>query len=432
MEEALKRRRFVLNGLAASILPRLSLAEHPDTLTTLTQWISANERERELGIQACLDRIRDMDSSIQAWVQVSPEKATGKGKLSGIPFGVKDIIETKGLATEYGSPIYKGRIGTADAVVVQEFRNRGAVVLGKTQCAAFAYKTPPPTRNPRNLEHTPGGSSSGSAAAVAASMVPFALGTQTRGSVLRPASFCGVTGFKPTFGWMSVEGVLPCAKTQDTLGLFTHSAADMILLWEALGHDIGTGEELTFGVPGPLQEVEPEMSKIFENTLSIFRKAGLSIQQIKMGNMLEKLSSTNEMITLFEGARFHRQRYEEYGDRLDDVSQLVRDGLKISDETYNEGMQYVSRCKQSVSELMKTTPVILTPAAPGPAPLGLSSTGNARMNAPWTALGTPSISIPMPVGNDLPLGLQLATEHGQESRLLKIATRLEKILAGAR
>src|SRR5207248_4206762 len=134
------------------------------------------------------------------------------------PFGAKDIIETKGLATEYGSPIYKGRIGTEDAAIVRELRNRGAVLMGKTQSTAFAYRTPAPTRNPRNLEHTPGGSSSGSAAAVAAGMVPFALGTQTLGSVLRPASYCGITGFKPSFGFFPTDGVMPFAKSLDTIG----------------------------------------------------------------------------------------------------------------------------------------------------------------------------------------------------------------------
>src|SRR5439155_3604433 len=172
-------------------------------------------------------------------VQVAPQRPTGNGKLLEIPFGAKDIIETKGMATEYGSPIYKGRIGTEDAAIVRELRNRGAVLMGKTQSTAFAYRTPAPTRNPRNLEHTPGGSSSGSAAAVAAGMVPFAIGTQTGGSVLRPASFCGVTGFKATYGLLPMEGVLPFAKSLDTLGFFTHTAADMLALWDAAGHAIG-------------------------------------------------------------------------------------------------------------------------------------------------------------------------------------------------
>jgi len=187
----------------------MSVISQKTRLETLTQWLDASRKTRELALQPCLDRIRDIDSSIHAWVQVLPQRPTGNGKLSEIPFGVKDIIETRGLATEYGSPIYKGRIGTADAAIVRDLRQHGGILLGKTQCTAFAYFTPPPTRNPRDLEHTPGGSSSGSAAAVAAGMVPVALGTQTKGSVLRPASYCGVTGFKASYGLLPMEGVLP-------------------------------------------------------------------------------------------------------------------------------------------------------------------------------------------------------------------------------
>ena len=160
---------------------------------TFTQWLRASRPERDAAVKACLQRIAELDPKVQAWVQVAPQPALGAGPL-GIPFGAKDIMETRGLATEYRSPIYKGRLGSSDAAIVTSLRRRGAVLLGKTHTTAFAYRTPAPTRNPRNLEHTPGGSSSGSAAAVAAGMVPFALGTQTRGSVLRPASFCGVTG----------------------------------------------------------------------------------------------------------------------------------------------------------------------------------------------------------------------------------------------
>ena len=407
---------------------RASQLKTPDQLLTLTEWMNAAPTERQHGVQACLDRIKTMDSSIQAWVQVSPQKATGSGSLSGIPFGVKDIIETKGLATEFGSPIYKGRIGTADAAIVQEMRNRGGIMLGKTQCTSLAYKTPPPTRNPRDLAHTPGGSSSGSAAAVAAGMVPMAIGTQTRGSVLRPASFCGVTGFKPTYGWFSMDGVLPVAKTQDTLGFFTHSPSDMLLLWEALGHNTGKEERFALGVPDPLQEVEPEMATGFAMTLSVLRKKGVTVQPVKMGDMLDKLANQNELIMLYEGAQFHKQRYEHYGSRLEDMAKLVEDGLKISPERYQEEMRYVAGCKLQVSEMMKATPVILTPAAPGPAPLGLSSTGNAKMNAPWTALGTPAISIPMPMPSGLPLGLQITADRGQEARVLRTAVRLQSIL----
>ena len=149
-------------------------------------------------MQSCLERIRALDPSIHAWVQVAPQEPVGDGPLAGIPFGAKDIIETRGLVTQYGSPIYEGRIGVSDAAIIGELRTRGAILMGKTHTTAFAYRTPAPTRNPHNLQHTPGGSSSGSAAAVAAGMVPIALGTQTQGSVLRPASFCGIAGFKPT------------------------------------------------------------------------------------------------------------------------------------------------------------------------------------------------------------------------------------------
>src|SRR5262245_55070860 len=175
----------------------------------LSEWIAASREVRGRAFAGCMEAA-SRDREIHAWVQCQAVPGKETGSLFAIPFGAKDIIETRGLATEYGSPIYHGRIGVEDADIITELKSRGALLLGKTQTTAFAYITPAPTRNPRNLNHTPGGSSSGSAAAVAAGMVPLALGTQTKGSVLRPASYCGVTGFKPTFGWMSMTGVLPC------------------------------------------------------------------------------------------------------------------------------------------------------------------------------------------------------------------------------
>src|SRR5271163_726312 len=227
---ALNRRTLLLGGLASSLRAIAS----PSHLETLSDWLRADPKTRESGLQSCLERIKTQDTSVHAWVQVLPQEPTGQGKLSGIPFGVKDIIETRGLLTEYGSPIYKGRIGTEDAAIIREMRQRGGILLGKTETTAFAYRTPAPTRNPRDLERTPGGSSSGSAAAVAAGMVPIAIGTQTMGSVLRPASYCGVTGFKPSFGLLPLEGVLPLSHSLDTLGFFTNTPAGMLLLWDAL------------------------------------------------------------------------------------------------------------------------------------------------------------------------------------------------------
>src|SRR5437016_4389626 len=232
------RRRDMLLLIGAGIpVSRMSAANgDPESLE---EWVRADRKTRKKAVELLLERIRRVDPSIRAWVQVLPQKPTGKGTLTGIPFGAKDIIETRDLATEYGSPIYKGRIGTTDAAIIREMRQRGAILVGKTETTAFAYRTPGPTRNPRDLEHTPGGSSSGSAAAVAAGMVPVTIGEQTQGSILRPASYCGVTGFKPTYGLLSMDGVLPLAKSLDTLGFFTHTPADMLLLWESMGNPIG-------------------------------------------------------------------------------------------------------------------------------------------------------------------------------------------------
>jgi Asp-tRNA(Asn)/Glu-tRNA(Gln) amidotransferase A subunit family amidase len=402
----------------------------PPHLETLSDWLRADRKARESGLQSCLERIGAQDGSIHAWVQVLPQKPTGNGKLSGIPFGVKDIIETRGLVTEYGSPIYKGRIGKEDAAIIREMRRRGGILLGKTETTAFAYRTPAPTRNPRDLGHTPGGSSSGSAAAVAAGMVPITIGEQTQGSVLRPASYCGVTGFKPSYGLLSMDGVLPLAKSLDTLGFFTHTPADMLLLWESIGFPIGRAEKFVLGAPNPVPEVEPAMETAFRNALSAMRNAGVSIQSVDVAGMLAKLAVESRTVMFYEGARFHEQRFKEYGTRLADLADLVRDGLQIPEGRYDEARRYIAECRDRMAEMYKTTPVILVPAATGPAPLGLSSTGDARMNSPWTALGTPAISIPLPVGGGLPLGLQLTADHGQDARLLRTAALLHRIVNG--
>jgi Asp-tRNA(Asn)/Glu-tRNA(Gln) amidotransferase A subunit family amidase len=425
-------RRSLLFGSFAAVMSTKAGTTETLQLETLTQWLGASRQKRALALKPCLDRIREMDPSIHAWVQVLPERPTGNGRLAEIPFGAKDIIETRGLVTEYGSPIYKGRIGTEDAAIIREMRQRGAILVGKTETTAFAYRTPCPTRNPRDLEHTPGGSSSGSAAAVAAGMVPLTIGEQTQGSVLRPASYCGVTGFKPSYGLLSMDGVLPLAKSLDTLGFFTHTPADMLLLWESMGHPIGRAENFVLGAPEPVPEVEPAMQTAFRIALSALRNAGVSIQSVDIAGMLAKLADESKTVMFYEGARFHQQRFKEYGSRLADLADLVRDGLQISAGRYDEARRYIAECRDRVAEMYKATPVILVPAATGPAPLGLSSTDDSRMNSPWTALGTPAISIPLPVPSGLPLGLQLTADHGQDDRVLQTAVRLHKILASRR
>jgi len=421
------RRAFLVALSAAVAASRRTAAAQGSRLETFSQWLNASPPERAVGITACLERITALDPKIQAWVQVAPQPPLGDGPLAGIPFGAKDIMETRGLSTEYGSPIYKGRLGSTDAAIVTSLRRRGAILLGKTHTTAFAYRTPAPTRNPRNLEHTPGGSSSGSAAAVAAGMVPFALGTQTRGSILRPASFCGVTGFKPTYGLVSLDGVLPYAKSLDTVGFFTHTPADMVALWEAMGHPSGRDETLTVGVPDPMPEVDTEMAAAVQRAVDTFRKAGVATRSVDIAGVLKAVDAATNDVAFYEGARFHEQRWKEYGARLQDMADLVEKGLKMPVEQYERALRQIRDGRARLSDLYRTTPVILVPAAVGAALRGLSTTGDPRMNAPWTGFGTPAISIPMPV-TGLPLGLQLTADRGQDARVLRAAVRVHRLL----
>jgi len=403
------RRDFIKSSAALAV--GFSAAAQTSSLETFSDWIKADRTARKRGLAQCLQRIRDLEPSIHAWVVVQPGQAAGEGPLAEIPFGVKDIVETKGMATEYGSPLYKGRVGNEDAAIIRELRSRGAVLLGKTVTTAFAYRTPGPTRNPRNPEHTPGGSSSGSAAAVAAGMVPFTIGEQTRGSILRPASFCGVTGFKPTHDLLPMEGVLPLAKSLDTLGFYTHTPADMLELWKATGKPIGREEQFSFGAPEPIPECDPEMLNAFRQSIALLRRSGITIKSINIADELKKLVEASDLIEAYEGARFHESRLKEFGDKLDQpIANLVVNGLKISTGRYDQTRRFLAESRMRFAEIFKSTPVILTPAAVGPAPLGLSTTGDPRMDAPWTALGTPAISIPMPMASGLPLGLQLTAD----------------------
>lgn len=243
--------------------------------------------------------------------------------------------------------------------------------------------------------------------------------------MIRPASYCGVTGFKPTHDLLPMEGVLLLSKSLDTLGLFTHTPADMLALWKALGHPEGREEQFAFGAPDPIPECEPEMASAFRRGLSLLRQAGVNIKPIDISAMLKKLDEANDVEMFYEGARFNEARWKEFGDRLDQpLANLVRDGLKIPTDRYDEAKRYLAESRARLAEIFKSTPVILTPAATGPAPLGLSTTGDPRMNAPWTALGTPAVSIPMPMASGLPLGLQLTADLGEDSRLLQAAILL--------
>ena len=419
----LLRRRDVLRFLAAGFTAK-ELHARANDLTTLEEWLRADVESRKRARESLVRKVRDLDRSIHAWVQIDPQPQTGDGPLSGIPFGVKDVIETQNLVTEFGSPIYKGRRSTGDAAIVRQIRSLGAIVFGKTQTAQFAHTTPGPTRNPRNLAHTPGGSSSGSAAAVAANMVPFAIGTQTGGSVLRPASFCGITGFKPTYGLLPTDGVMEYSRSVDTLGFFTHTPQDMLQLWKALGRLQGTDEKVVMGVVEPLPDgVEPPMVTVVEKAVSRLRSRGFEIRPVAVAPMVDKLIAESRVVSVYEGARVHEQRYRQYGSQLRDVAKMVEEGLQIPAGRYEAARAFIAESKQRFDEIYSATPVLLVPAATGPAPRGLASTGDSRMNRAWTALGTPAIAVPMPV-DGMPMGLQLTAAPGHDSRVLHTAVRV--------
>jgi Asp-tRNA(Asn)/Glu-tRNA(Gln) amidotransferase A subunit family amidase len=340
-------------------------------------------------VDDCLRRIQEREAEVRAWVEINPQPPTADGPLRAIAFGAKDIFETAGLATEYGSPLFAGRKGSVDAVLVALLRSRGAILLGKTQTTAFASFDPAPTRNPRAPVHTPGGSSAGSAAAVAAGMVPFAIGTQTLGSVIRPASYCGVCGFKPTFGRIPFDGALPFAPSLDTVGFFARSAREMQWLWEQLG--CGDGRQFETPRVGTWDRPPAEVVK-----------AAYTINR-------------------YEGARTHRELYLEHGDRIGvRLAALLREGLATRESDYRGALALVASVREEVFDAYD---VVLSPAATGPAPEGFAGTGDPAMNAPWTAFGAPVVTIPRPVFP--PVGLQIAAAPGADSALLAYAAALE-------
>jgi Asp-tRNA(Asn)/Glu-tRNA(Gln) amidotransferase A subunit family amidase len=353
-------------------------------------------------VDDCLRRIAACDGEIRAWVEVNPQPPTGNGPLRGIPFGAKDIFETRGLATEYGSPLYAGRKGTEDAALVALLRARGAVLLGKTHTTAFASFDPAPTRNPRAPGCTPGGSSAGSAAAVAAGMAAFAIGTQTLGSILRPAAYCGVCGFKPTFGLLPVRGALPFAPSLDTAGFFTATAAEMHELWDKVGQAVAPAD------PSP------------------------TAAEFSPPHGWPELVEAAYTINRVEGARSHGERYREFGDRLGvRLAALVRQGMATPESEYRAALAHVEHMRQVMRGVFARHRFLLSPAAAGPAPFGYGSTGDPAPNAPWTALGGPAINGPVP-GSDPPLGTQITAAWGDDDALVAFAAKWETMASAPR
>jgi Asp-tRNA(Asn)/Glu-tRNA(Gln) amidotransferase A subunit family amidase len=443
---------------------------------TNLNWLPATEAARlirqgvissEQLVEACLARFREVDGQIQAWAFLDPHHALAQaraadewrlqgkptGPLHGVPVGVKDIFDTADMPTENGSVLYAGRTPSRDAAVIAMLRAAGAVIMGKTVTTEFAYFSPGKTRNPHNPEHTPGGSSSGSAAAVAAGMVPLALGSQTNGSTIRPAAFCGVVGFKPTHGLISRHGILPLSQTLDHVGLFARSIDDIALLAAQL---VGYDERDPDTRPRariPIVEVaaeEPPLPPMFAFVKTPYWQRVDEDTKEGFAELIEQLGEQVEEIELLPSAidawELHRtimeaemaanleREWNKGRDRLSEQlrAQLER-GRNVRAIDYQRALSRIAPIHESFVELFEQRyDAILTPAATGAAPKGLSSTGDPVFCTLWTLCGMPAISLPLlQSANGLPLGVQLVGPRDGDARLLRIARWLAARVAAS-
>lgn len=421
--------------------------------------LSANEaaariREGKLTsealVRSCLERIDARESEVHAWVHLDRDlalaqarerdRSPSRGPIHGIPFAAKDIMDTADLPTEYGSPIYKGNRPKADAACVALSRTAGGVLLGKTVTTEFASRIPlGETTNPHNPRHTPGGSSSGSAAAVADFMVPLAFGTQTVGSVIRPAAFCGCIGYKPSFGEVSTQGVKQNTASFDTVGLFARAVEDLALFRAAV-----TGFETKPLAAIPVNELkigfcrtmfwdraEAYTKKFVEDAATALAKAGAKVSDFDLGEPFEHFEATGRRINDYE---FSRGLTWERTHHWNLLSEFQRDKfakfLDISYEQYREAEAALAECRGHLIDAMKDVDVLLTPSAPGEAPEGLTSTGDTSFNILPTWTRTPCITLPVFTGpKGLPVGIQLIGQPNRDHRLLEGAQAVHRLFS---
>jgi Asp-tRNA(Asn)/Glu-tRNA(Gln) amidotransferase A subunit family amidase len=412
-------------------------------------------------VRDCCQRIDQVDGKIQAWAFWDPEHALRQamaadeqrrhgrelGPLHGVPIGVKDIFDTSDMPTEFGSVLWAGRTPRQDAAAVARLRAAGAVIMGKTVTTEYAYYTPGKTRNPHDGERTPGGSSSGSAAAVAALMVPGAIGSQTNGSVIRPAAYCGVVGFKPSHGLIPRSGALMLSGVLDHVGVFARSVADAALLAEVLvGHDAEDPDtrpiarpplaQLAVGPP-PLPprfafvrtaawpEAEPVTAPAFAELLDVL---GERASEVELGAPFAEAIAMHGIIMAVDMAHNLRRDYERGADQLSpQLRQLIERGRSYPATDYLRAIAARASLNAGIDAIFDEYDAILTPAAPGPAPRDLATTGNPVFCTTWTYLGTPAVTLPLLETEDgVPLGVQLIARRGNDARLLRTAHWLVK------
>lgn len=383
------------------------------------------------------DRRKRLLANAKALQQRFPDPAH-RPPLYGIPLGVKDMFNVDGFPTRAGSQLPPELFVGPEAECVTTLREAGALILGKTVSAEFASFEPGPTRNPHNLAHTPGGSSSGSAAAVAAGFCPLALGTQTIGSVIRPAAFCGIVGFKPTYGRISKGGLIACAPSLDTVGFFTQDVAGVALVAPLLCKDWQAVEPTTLpvlGVPdGPyLTQTSPEALVALETQLTHLEQSGYTVRHVSVLNDIEAVNQRHFLIVFAEMAHVHADWFEQYESLYRPRTvQAIRDGQKVgsAELTTVRAGRAALRVELEATMRQHDIDVWVCPAAPGPAPEGITTTGNSVMNLPWTHAGMPVMTLPTgSAANGLPLGLQVIGATMTDERLVEWAGQLAGLFA---
>ncbi|UYO42298.1 amidase [Rhodopseudomonas palustris] len=400
-------------------------------------------------IASCTQRADEVEPWLKAFCHrlLGEQLTGGEGPLAGIPIGIKDIIATAGIPTTNGSRVYADHIPDHDAPIVARIKRLGGIVFGKTVSTEFAWRSPGPTVNPNNPQHTPGGSSSGSAAAVAAGIVPMALGTQTVGSVVRPAAYCGIVGFKPSFGAIVRDGVHPLAQSLDHVGFMTRSVEDAAFAFGLLadGADAGTAAEavegdvlpvassLRLGVVRPpiWDRVSAEQNQAFEAALETLQRAGASIVPLELPERYWKGFDAAEIILAAEAAAIFNRLITQHPDLTSpQLKELVATGNAISAPRYIEARQLQASLREELPRHLSGLDGILTVPAPGEAPEGLAYTGDASFCALWTMLGVPALTMPIArSGRGLPLGLQVVGGFGEDAKLLRTARVVEAKLA---
>jgi Asp-tRNA(Asn)/Glu-tRNA(Gln) amidotransferase A subunit family amidase len=406
--------------------------------------LDRGELSAEALVRDCLARIAEREPQVQAWQALAPDAVDQARRmdarpdrplLRGLPVGIKDLIDTADLPTTYGSPIYAGHRPKADAACVRALRVAGAVIVGKTVTTEFAAYVGGKTRNPHDASRTPGGSSSGSAAAVADRMVPAALGSQTAGSIIRPASFCGCVGYKPTFGTFELQGVHPLAPSLDTLGFFVREVADIPWMSAALSGarrpmaipELGRPPRLGLCRTDQWPRAEPSTQRLIEDAATRLARAGAEVRDV---DAFAGLAAAQAIIMAAEAAEVFREERKRNEARLSPAFRsLLDDGERCTPDRLREAREVAQRGRRELQDVFGRVDALLATAALGEAPVGLQSTGDPAFCRAWTLLGCPCVSLPVlkgPAG--LPIGLQIVGMRDDDARLLAIASWVEKRL----